>query len=180
MILLNFENYKKARIWLNDPPDMKYDGIAKIQRVLGLDANTNSGLIREPSVTMELFIPMGAMAAYACLGLDYEANSSNQLTFEITTSNDEGRILTGSLADIVDEVRVGLPQEFANAVLENLVAEMMPSHVPGIVRVQRAAHGIVGSSTGMFGHLAKVVSRLMFYDVGALSEDELKGLINRK
>lgn len=178
MISLDFDRYRRVRIWLADPPDLEYDEIATIERVLAVGATTNIRPMREHSVTMELFMPMSGMAAYACLGIDYVTSPSDQLTIEIAMSNDEGRIVKDLLADKVDEVRVGLPQDYANAVVESLLDEMKASLVPGTIRVQRAAHGIVGSSSRVFGLLTKLIVRLMFHDIESLTENEIKGLIN--
>jgi hypothetical protein len=66
----------------------------------------------------------------------------------------------GSLAADIDEVRIGLPREYSEAVLEGLFAGLLkpPS---GSLSVAEAAHGLVGSSSAFFRNLARATAELL-------------------
>ena len=84
----------------------------------------NSGISRAASGTrlaaIELLVPHGARASYGLLGGHFEPRSDGQLTVNIYASSPNERCFADSLVSRIDEVRVGLPEEYVEGVLDGI------------------------------------------------------------
>lgn len=174
MILLNWK-YNKARIWLEDWPDWQYK-VAKVaeRRHEAHDRAMSTKL----HAALELFIPVGGRIHYGALGADYIHEQEEQLVIQVLTSTEEGEQVSDSLAGKLDVVRSGLPQEFAQAILENaMIVNENQLLGKGTLRFCCAAYGQVGSSSWIFGVLTRIVVKLLLLDRQSSSEEHLLELI---
>jgi hypothetical protein len=106
------------------------------------------------------------MAAYALLGGEFRPDSSGRLTLSVLSNDEKGEIFE-SLAARIDEVRVGLPREFVEAVLNvSGCGSQIPS---GRIEINCAAHGRVGSNANLFGRVASLLLSML---CGAKLTDE--------
>lgn len=112
-------------------------------------------------VTLEAFVPLGAMAQYGLLGVCFEPTGDKVLRIEVPYSNEAGGSWPDSLAEGVDDVRLGLPSEFAKVVLDAAADSASRRFPPGSLRIVEAAHGMVGSSPNFFRRVIICVLELM-------------------
>lgn len=106
------------------------------------------------TVAVEVLVPLGARAEYGLLGGEFSPMASTTL-LRVDVFYGVGDHVA-SLASGFDEVRAGLPREFARAVgaeIESLRGRVEVS--PGVLTLSYAAHGLVGSSERMFRRLAR-------------------------
>ncbi|HVY28774.1 MAG TPA: hypothetical protein VHB79_19595 [Polyangiaceae bacterium] len=106
----------------------------------------------EQFVSLEAFVARGAHAYYGLLGLRYLPDPTEKLTVKVPAMDGFKEKWQGALAGPADEVHVGLPGEYTQAVLEGLLVSA--DHPPGTLEVIEAAHGLVGSSGAFFRRIA--------------------------
>lgn len=126
-------------------------------------------------VGVEALVPRGSRADYGMLGVAFDPDHSGQLRVTAGYCNPQGERWRESLAATIDDVRIGLPKEYAEAVLEGLLGGLRqpPS---GSLTVEEAAHGLVGSRSAFFRNLALAAGELMFLDE---SDDALAERLRR-
>ena len=142
-----------ARIWLTStftmlPPD----GVER--RITDATADT---LVRD-SVILEAFVPRGGRAEYGLVGFIHRSAAGYNVEVEVPFIDEQSPLLPDSLAARVDEVRLGIPRDFAKSVLDAIGCEPLP---PGVLRVTAAAHGRVGSSKAFFARLTSAAVHLL-------------------
>jgi hypothetical protein len=169
IIELTLPPFGSARVWFNEHPALASESTRVLMRTLA--ASPRIRTMRRAGV--ELFVPAGALADYALLCGHFVPNDLGQLTLELPVCSEPGEHLSWSLAAAVDEVRAGLPEEYAQSVLDAAAApEVLGS---GTLVLTPAAHAMVGSSPRMF---SRVTSALL--DIMALNtEDVTNELLGR-
>jgi hypothetical protein len=113
-----------------------------------------------PHVTVEAFVPVGAMAMYGLLGMRFEPTVDTMVRIEVPHSG-AGRWWPESLAGRIDRVRAGLTHEFAEPVLDGVAGYANGRFPAGTITVTEAAQGAIGSSAVMFMRLARCALDLM-------------------
>jgi hypothetical protein len=127
------------------------------------------------SVALEAFVPRGARAEYGLLGFTFEASAVKDLDVEVQYSEGQGDSWPESLAKQIDDVRLGLPREYANRVLDAASAFATRLLPPGRLKVVEAAHGLVGSSGEVFRRLT--IGALSLLQAGHRADDEVIALL---
>ena len=123
----------------------------------------------ERVAALEAYVPQVAKAEYALIGGEFRPDDSGCLSLIVLAGDGNGRLYE-PLADGVDHVRVGLPSEFASAVVKSVVfTGPAPS---GVITINCAAYGIVGSNARILGRVAPLFVTLV-YEV-ALSDEQLR------
>src|SRR5262249_43520044 len=112
-------------------------------------------------------------AEYGLLGVEFDVRRTGRLRFEVGWSHGNGPAWAEALASSIDSVRLGLPREFARAVLNGLVSTLGERLPSGIVHVTDGAHGLVGSSARFFERLACTVADLMLLNGVEFRDDQL-------
>lgn len=147
--------FSKARVWwCSDPFD---------------------GSPRTDSVAVEVWIPRGPRVEYALLGASLERNVSG---VQVKCPQDDGA-WGDSLASKTDDVRRGLPAEYAESVRqagETAVAAQSLQHGIGY---DRAAHGAIGSSPELFGRLAVALVTILSDPEKYSEEDRVLEIFQR-
>ena len=162
MITLSLSHEKRARVWFGDL-DPAEPEIVSIRRST-IIPRVQLGQCATQSVAVEIFVPAGPRFEYALLGATVvrTAGDAEGLNVEVPENDPRGPVFPDSLAGRLDDVRWGLPAEYARAVLENVEAELLVgAPAGGLVRISCAAHGLVGSSSQRFGRVARAVVRLL-------------------
>jgi hypothetical protein len=97
------------------------------------------------------------------------------LSVDVSISAATERLFADSLAMKSDEVRVGLPSEYGQAVLAgvNLAKDELNALISGRLSFNCAAHGAIGSCEAVYKHLATILVKLFNADSLDLSNDEL-------
>ncbi|WP_437482743.1 hypothetical protein WME75_41460 [Sorangium sp. So ce1014] len=138
-----------------------------------------AGAPEHPAVTVEALVPRGALAEYGLLGLAYQSTTSEASRVEVGYSTSEGMKWYESLAATIDEVRIGLPEEYSKSIFQALSSVVTTKFSPGVLRLAEAAHGAIGSSPSFFAKLSFAAAELMFVDVFDASDEQLAKLLRR-
>jgi hypothetical protein len=127
---------------------------------------------------IELFVPLGPRSMYGLLGGQFNPDAVGHLSVDVSVSAAKGRLLADNLATKDDEVRVGLPAEYAQAVLAgvDLAETELKTLLPGKLSVSCAAHGAIGTCEAVYKHLSAILIKL--FNAASLepSDDELAKL----
>jgi hypothetical protein len=133
-----------------------------IERVIGADRTSRP----ESFVSLEAFVPRGAMAEYGLLGIRYAPVASDDLKVRAGVLAASVARWDGSLANRTDDVRLGLPGEYVSFVSDGLLECQVTS--PGELSVIEAAHGAVGSSGRFFKRVALAAALILWMSDGEL------------
>jgi hypothetical protein len=169
---------RKMRIWCWELPDTRYAPISTISTSIKV---TKEKVPTIEQIAVELLVRTGPRSLYGLLGAHFTPRDNKSLEMEVAISDRIGPQFSDSLAGHSDDVRVGLPDEYAGAVLEG--AAMLAkeeSQLSGQILFCCAAHGRVGSSAAIFEQLSKMVVSLMFSQEPRLLQDRIKALLRAK
>jgi hypothetical protein len=157
MISLALSRFAKARVWFEDAPDAPaLDTV--VMREVGYGRSGKSPL---PHVAIEAYLPRGARIEYGLIGAYFTEESCNVVRIAVPCATGPYRLWREGLAAQVDEVRAGLPIEYANAVLDAASNEAEGQFPEGKLSFLDAAYTEVGSSRDLFQRLARTTIRLM-------------------
>lgn len=144
----------KARLWINETAGAVYAPARVLEKVVPAFA---PGGHEARAIVLEVRLPRGPRAEYGLLGARFTPDDSGHVTLRVGVSGAEGATFD-SLAGSFDDVRVGLPEEYAGEVLGTLASlERLPA---GVLEIHECAHGAVGSSRVLFARLAKLIAAL--------------------
>jgi hypothetical protein len=177
MKTLQLTRFAKARMWFGERVTRGFDASGVITGAAG-DApvvGPNSDML----VGLEVLVPRGAYSEYGLLGLEFLPGNLGCLRIEVPYSDMAGSPWSDALASNVDEVRLGLPQEYASSVLASLASTAAGRIPSGTLRIVDAAHGIVGSSPSFFGKLSGATIELMSLSEIEVPEEFLVTLLRR-
>lgn len=140
---IHLPRHSKAKVWLGVPPDATYVATSHVQRVMS-DGSVRPGPIRLAAV--EWMVPRGATASYGLLGAELVDDAAHEGEVSVAV-NRTGHSMHESLALSAEDVRVGLLEEYTDAVLAGVELVVKEGwHSRGQLVFRWAAHGAVGSS----------------------------------
>jgi hypothetical protein len=115
---------------------------------------------------------------YGLLGGQWKPDVTGQLTVDVSISTANERPFADSLASKSDEVRVGLPSEYARAVVAGVDAAKIELNTLTAARlsINCAAHGAIGSCEVVYKHLAAILVKLFNATNFNPSDDDLMKL----
>ncbi|MDP5275122.1 hypothetical protein [Chengkuizengella axinellae] len=174
--LKNLGHYRKGKLWINDLPRMDYDNIDRIELLLTI----NKGLKIKPcSLALELLLSPRQVSNYAFLGVDFIPNNENKLVITVCVSHDEGEKLDNNIASSSDEVHIGLPKEYGEAILSSVQKTLseIPNFSGGILNFNIGAHGLVGSSQLSFSKVTEIIVKLLAIDPNISDDYQLEDVI---
>ncbi len=172
MRILDLGKERRARVWIGDHPDSDYPS----QRTLSHSVTAGKKPYNQAKVgVVEVLVPLGGRFKYGLLGGILRPAPTDVLSIELNVSSPGERLFINSLAKEIDEVRVGLPEEYAEAVLSgvDVAKEQLNALAPGSLSICYAAHGAVGSSRVIFKHLATILVKILNSECVDLSDAEL-------
>ena len=172
MRVLELGKYKRTRIWIGSLPDAHYPS----QQTLSLSLAANKELIREPRLAaVELLIVTGPRSLYGLLGGLLKSDATDRLCIDVSVSSPDERLFGDALTIADDEVRVGLPAEYAQAVLDGakMAKEQLNLLAPGSLTINCAAHGVASSCEMIYKHLAAILVKLINTPSHELSDEDL-------
>jgi len=174
MLTLDLGNHRQGRLWLDELPDLHYPPLRVAERTVAVPA----GGSRRQKAAAELLVPMGPRAMYGLLGATHTADGSGSLRVQVVLSGADGKVYPAALAGRLDQVRAGLPEEYGDSVLAGVLsAEALARLGPGVLRIDCAAHGPVGSSPWLFQRLAGVVVLALTAAADVAWEEEVRRLL---
>jgi len=163
-ITINLDLHGQACVWLQDSPEILYYPALDI-----INKDLKTGLVQKlkarKQAVLEIMIPVGPRVCYGLLGAQFIPNDSDKLSLEVRVSTEEESIFESSIAAQVDTVRIGLPEEYSQSVIDGIVAsrdyEMIKTLGSGVILVDKAAHGEINSSKKFFRNIAATVIQLL-------------------
>jgi hypothetical protein len=120
MRTLDLGKYRKARVWIGTLPDAAYSPREVITRVFSAGAGMRT---ETRAVAIEILVPLGPRSMYGLLGCHFNPDRMGQLGVDVHVASSNGPVLPDSLATRGDEVRIGLPAEYAGAILAGVSLE---------------------------------------------------------
>ncbi|MBP6631709.1 MAG: hypothetical protein KA297_19890 [Kofleriaceae bacterium] len=171
MKALQLTPFAKVRIWWARATPAWLPVASKCRRVEGGAQERLS----VSNVTIEAAVGRGAKVAYGLLGFAFDERPGNSIDVVVPYSAGGGDQWVGSLVGHLDDVRLGLPLEYAEPVL--LAAASFASHClpPGRLATVEAAHGAVGSSADFYQRLT--LATLSVLRSGSAEDEELRTLL---
>jgi|GEM_PF-5413021 len=163
----------KVRIWFGERPTSGFPakGVLFESTASGGDGPHTS------LIGIEAFVPRGGMAEYGLLCLEFQPTEGGALRIEVPHSEMGGAPWADTLAGKVDDVRVGLPQEYATAVVASISSAAAGRFRSGVLRVIDAVHGMVGSTPNFFGKLGRAAVELELADESMRVADRLTAVL---
>jgi hypothetical protein len=168
--------HRRANVWLDEAPPTAYTALSVEAKVVkpksAIDATRRIAGV-------EVNFPHGPKSSYALLGAELIEAEVEGL--EVSASvNGFGTPFSASLANKLDRVRVGLPDEFAAAVICGAarIAEEAGAPVKRKLWFRWAAHGFVNSSPFVFEQVGGIVLELL--SIRSVGEETLiRALLER-
>ena len=176
IILENLGQYRKGRLWIDKLPNLPFKASEKVQT----NVKVNTGLDLKPiALAVEVLLSPRHVSNYAFLGVKFTPNQGNELNVYVHVTGDEGVVMHDNIAFKSDEVHVGLPYEYADAILKNArnIIEVLPQFSGGILEFCIAAHGLIGSSQASFAKAAEIIINLLITDLNQSDENKLKQIV---
>ena len=168
--------HRKARVWIYDKPQILYPAIETVS--LDIERSLSRNSQKEKTGALEILIPVGGRFFYGLLGAEFIPNDSGNFTVEVLISTDQERIYKQSIASKLDQIRVGLPSEYSqsviNGITEPLNKETLRKLGSGLLRFNQGAYSNVGSSNKIFRHIATTVVQLLMVQRGSNDQEVTK------
>ena len=172
MKTLELGKHRRARVWIGELPDTACPSVKILTHTIAADRKSQHGL---RLAAIEVFVPLGPRSMYGLLGGQWKPDATGQLSVDVSVSAANERLFADSLAMKGDEVRVGLPAEYAKAVLAGVdMAKIeLNEFMAGKLSINCAAHGAIGSCYAVYKHLATILVKLLNAASDEPSDDEL-------
>ncbi|NNG02760.1 MAG: hypothetical protein HKM95_01490 [Inquilinus sp.] len=173
--------YSAARVWINEVPANAAHP-TNAGTYFRLTCNGEAA-VTNPFCCVELFIPMGGMAAYGRLGAWFVPDSQGGDLAVSIESGQEGAVYTGdALASKTDAIRLGLDDEMTAALAEHVSRAASPFHglPPGALSFGWAAQGDVGTSVSTISLLADAIYWLLVHPGPPPSADQFRDAFDRR
>ena len=178
MRTLELGKHRQARIWIGELPGLACSSIKTLTHTITAERESQNGL---RLAAIEVFAHVGPRSMYGLLGGHWKPHANTQLNIQVEISAANERLFTNSLA-LNDEVRVGLPIEYGNAVLTGVKAAKieLAALTAGELSIDCAAHGAIGSCEAVYKHLATTLVKLFNLTNSEPSNEELMNLFPPK
>lgn len=160
--LNNIGTMKKGNLWIDEPSDIVYES-NKILEIEMIKDNWKKW--EDISLAIELFLKNRHASNYVLLGFNYKYEHIGKLKVKVKSSIYDGTIVENTLVSERDEVHAGIPQEYAEQILE--VANECLSNIgcsEGTITFDIGAHGYIGSSKAIFGIATEILLKLLNED----------------
>ena len=175
---INLNFHSQARVWIEDAPSIIYPVIDTLTKDVQTGLTRNSE--RQRQVALEILIPVGVRILYGLLGAKFIPHDSGKLSLAVLVSTNNEFIFEQSIASQLDRVRVGLPNEYSQSIVDGalkaLDRETIVKLGSGLIQFDLAAHGEIGSSNKFFRKIAAIVVQLLTIDTGS-SEQEVTEIV---
>ena len=165
---------RAVRVWIGELPPASFTGYDTLQQTVPSKRSSPAG---KRVMAVEIRAVTGPRSLYGLLGGEIKFASAESLGIEIGISTFEGPRLDDTLAIPTrgDEVRVGLPREYAEAVCSELVrtSENTSDLPSGQLSITCAAHSLTGSDQRLFAFLSRTLFTFLTWEYLAQFETKL-------
>jgi hypothetical protein len=175
--LLELSHYRRAKVWLDEAPLAEFAPTSTVTSIIPPEKVVDAS---RRTATVELYVPHGAKVSYALIGAELTNASCDGLEVKVLIKS-EGYPYELSLASQIDDVRIGLLEEYASAVVDGVAGVAKSSGVPRRADLQFrwAAYGMVGSSPWVFRKVSAMVVRLLTLST-AVSDERIRMLVEHE
>lgn len=172
---LNLGGLRKARVWQGELPDVHYPAGRTVDSVV----EPFEGLIAESRcAAVETLIVYEPHFHNGLLGARFVPHKGMPLHITVVGSNEIGEPLADSLSTGLDELRVGLPSNLVDYVLQGaLAAPQLPMFAGGEIRFDCAAYGPKGTAPIAAFNLARAVILLLTLNDEPVSAEQLRAVL---
>lgn len=172
MKILELGKYRRARVWIGELPDAAYPSVKTLAHSVSATTEPHG---KRKMAAVELLVVTGPRSLYGMLGGHFTVGPTGRLNVDVRISTANERLFADNLAGTLDEVRVGLPAEYAQAVLAgvDLAKGELNALTAGKLSINCAAHGAIGSCEAVFKHLAAILVKLFNSGSVEISDEEL-------
>jgi hypothetical protein len=178
MQTIKLDRHVQARVWIDENPRAIYPATEIISKNI---ANGLTKKNKNKRGSVEILIPVGARFFYGFLGAEFLPNDSGSFGIELLVSTEHENIYAESIASEFDQIRLGLPSEYSQSVLdgaiESLAEKKLGEFGSGMLRFDQAAHSQIGSSNKFFRHIARTVVQLLMIDRSR--KEEISEIVKR-
>jgi hypothetical protein len=157
MTILQLSPFARARVTMS-PALLKLDFVGDVTRTV---VACHESIPVSVSVAVECVVGRGGRLEYGMLGFEHIMSNREELLVSVGYTMGCEVAWPNSLAEAVDEVRLGLPKEFAEPILLSSSDFATGRFPPGQLRLITAAYGEAGSSPRFFRKLAVATLSLM-------------------
>lgn len=157
--LNNIGKLRKCNLWINEALGIEYSEKHKINT----EINKNYWIKwNNASYTIEIFTRGRHSDFYALLGFNYVYKDIDNLIIEVKVGNEKNEVYSESLANKVDDVYLGISEEYAKHILEVATNVLKYSNCStGIISFDVGAYGYIGSSENMFEKLTLILLEIL-------------------
>ncbi|MBX3263014.1 MAG: hypothetical protein KF782_25285 [Labilithrix sp.] len=166
--------YRRARVWLVDRPLLTPIAVRTIEEEVDTSA---AGAFGRRLAVVELMVAAGARALYALSGAEFTPLESRRCKIQLEVCEEQTPIQPWALVASFDEVRAGLPAEFAVAVMNEL-RDVGRSLGGGVLRGGPFAHAGAGSSPHFFRFVTHLVGELLLREPSTLSMEAIEQILS--
>ena len=118
MFEIDLPRHRKARVWVDNIPPASFEADETFEQISPAGELV---FLETRRVAVELLIPKGARILYGLLGAEFRPSESGELHVLIKTLSSTGPPLENSLLPLsLDNVRIGLPTAYVQAVIEGV------------------------------------------------------------
>jgi hypothetical protein len=172
--MLTMKDFRRARVWIEEIPPPMDDCQQVLTRIWSLDSR---GAFAQRRAAVELSVPASPLPMYGMLGAEVTPYIAGQLKLDLFTSKRLGHPLSAPIAN-KGSVHLGLPAEYAHAIFLGASHYVADRGAPpfGNVKLNRAAHCVVGSNSIVFKQLTITLLKLLQSSETELTDDFLISL----
>jgi len=159
MYSFQLSRHRRANVWLDESPPAEFMASSMLTRIVKPKKIVD---VSQRIAAIELYIPHGPFASYALLGGELVHSDVDGLEVILPVSS-IGVPFAPSLALKADEVRSGIPDEYAGAVFAGIERAADATGIPVrfSLRFRWAAHGLMGSSSLIFERVSGLIVQLL-------------------
>ena len=166
------------RLWYEDDRWLEATYPVRSTLIRTVVAQNDTGMANS-RVAVELLVPYSGMTHYGLLGATFEAMEGSQLVIRVDTSAPASYLVAGTLASRIDEIRAGLLDEYASAVIDGAITSPTRDRLgAGYLHFGYAAHSSAGSAPIVFSRLARLVVAALTTPEAHLTPERAAPLLN--
>jgi hypothetical protein len=168
---------REGRFWVDNLPEINYVEIDKLTESVSQSQFYQSN--GHATMALELSFPQH-VSSYVLLGVKFEPSDGASIHVNVKVGCEQDNLLTDNIAPFYDTIHVGIPKEYAGAVLESAVQTVneLKDFPTGLLTFDFGAHSLVRSSRVIFSKATFTLTRLIHHKIRGVPTTELKDLIH--
>ena len=167
--------FSRVRIWDAERTDLRFLATEWLQQSWSV-----RGEGQERFCCVEGYFPTGGRIVDGVIGGRFTPRDAQRFLLKAGTTGLDGPIVDAVMpSSDLETVRLGLPYEYAPAVVETVSRFDIARFGSGEVCIDHAAHGVIGSSLSAFSGLTAILLEFLARAVESYSDEELRAIVER-